>query len=120
MSKAEEQFALQVRAVGLPEPEREYRFHPTRRWRFDFAWPELKLAVEIEGITFYGKNKNGSMKLGRHQTAKGLTNDCEKYGEAMLLKWDVYRCTQEFVKKGIAIDMVQKLLRLKQEGFDKA
>lgn len=116
MSKAEEEFALQVRAVGLPEPEREFRFHPTRRWRFDFAWPDKKLAVEVEGITYFGKNKNGTMRLGRHQTAKGITGDCEKYGEAMLLGWNVYRCTQEFVKNGTAIDMVQKLIAATSEG----
>lgn len=112
MSKAEELFARHVRAVGLPEPEREHRFHPTRRWRFDFAWPERKLAVEIEGVTYFGKNKNGTQKLGRHQTAKGMSGDCEKYGEAMLLGWNVYRCTQDLVKNGSAIDTVLKLFEL--------
>lgn len=110
MSKAEDEFLLHIRAHKLPEPEREYRFHPTRRWRFDFAWPNQKFAVEIEGITHYGKNKNGSMKLGRHQTAKGLEADCEKYGEAMKLGWSVYRCTQNMVKQGAAIEMVKELL----------
>lgn len=27
----------------------EYRFHPTRKWRFDFAIPHIKVAIEIEG-----------------------------------------------------------------------
>ena len=39
MSEAEETFAAQLKADGFPPFEREYRFHPTRRWRFDFAWP---------------------------------------------------------------------------------
>ena len=109
MSKAEEELAWHIKIHKLPEPEREYRFHPTRRWRFDFAWPEIKLAVEVEGVTYYGKNKDGSMKLGRHQTAKGLEKDCEKYGEAMLLGWNVYRCTQGMVKSAEAIKMIELL-----------
>lgn len=41
MSLGEETLLLQLRALKLPAPEREYRFHPGRRWRFDFAWPSL-------------------------------------------------------------------------------
>lgn len=37
----------QVRAAGLPAPVTEHRFHPVRRWRFDFAWPDEHLALEI-------------------------------------------------------------------------
>ena len=93
---------------------RECRFHPTRRWRFDFAWESLALAVEIEGVTYYGKNKNGTMKLGRHQTGKGMESDCEKYGEAMKLGWTVYRCTQGMVKSGVAIETIKCLIELKE------
>ena len=113
MSKAEELLALQLRAEGIDGWIRECRFHPTRRWRFDFAWESAMLAVEVEGITFYGKNKNGTMRLGRHQTAKGLESDCEKYGQAMLLGWAVYRCTQGMVKSGAAIDTIKRLLEMK-------
>lgn len=27
----------------------EHRFHPFREWRFDYAIPELKIALEVEG-----------------------------------------------------------------------
>lgn len=76
---AEEAFLREwlVRAPTLP-PEREFRFHPERRWRFDFAWPSIKLAVEIEG-------------RGRHQTVVGYRRDCEKYNEAARLGWRVLR-----------------------------
>jgi len=109
-SQAEELFNFQLKALKLGPFEREFHFHSTRKWRFDFAWPELKLAVEVEGTTSYGKNKDGSMRLGRHQTAKGVEEDCIKYGEAMLLGWRVYRCTTKMVKSGIAINTVEKLL----------
>lgn len=114
MSKAEETLSQHIQLFGLPEPVREHRFHPTRRWRFDFAWPDLKLACEVEGVTRYGKNKNGSMKLGRHQSAKGIEGDLEKYQEAMLLGWDVYRCSQSMIKKGVAIDTLKTMMELKQ------
>ena len=114
MSKIEETLALQLRAEKIDGWVRECRFHPTRRWRFDFAWEVEMLAVEVEGITFYGKNKNGTMKLGRHQTGKGAETDCEKYGAAMLLGWDVYRCTQGMIKSGAAIDTIKRLLEMKK------
>ncbi len=65
-------------------PEQEYRFHPDRKWRFDFAWPDSRLAVEIEGLTRGG---------GRHQRMTGYTSDCEKYREAVRLGWRVLRYT---------------------------
>lgn len=77
---AEEAFAIAVASVNLMDRgmSREYRFHPDRRWRFDFAWPDLALAVEIEG-------------RGRHQTVVGFRHDCEKYNEAIAGGWRVMR-----------------------------
>lgn len=56
----------------------EYQFHPTRKWRLDFAIPELKIAIEIEG-------------RGRHQTIKGVRNDLEKYNTAVEMGWKLFR-----------------------------
>lgn len=109
MSKAEEQLALHLKALKI-EFEREYRFHPTRRWRFDFAIPDIKIAIEVEGITCYGKNRDGSMKLGRHQTKKGFEADLEKYREAMKLGWNIFRCSPDMVKSGKAIETIELLV----------
>lgn len=62
--------------------ELEVRFHPTRRWRFDVAIHELKLAFEIEGGTWRG---------GRHVNPIGFAKDCEKYNEAVKRGWKVFR-----------------------------
>lgn len=90
MSAAEEQFATEL-MYAMPslalKPEREYKFHQTRRWRLDFAWPAEKLAVEIEG-------------RGRHQTFMGFAKDAEKYNAALLLGWRVLRYPAAFVKPG--------------------
>lgn len=52
-------FDLDCRLRNLPAPVAEYRFHETRKWRFDHAWPDRKLALEIDG----GVWQNGG---GRH------------------------------------------------------
>ena len=108
-SKGEAYLELELRSrdIGF---RREVRFHQTRRWRFDFVIIGTKLAIEVEGITSYGRNKNGSMKLGRHQTAKGIEADLIKYQEAMKLGWTVYRCSQGMVESGAAIETILLLL----------
>lgn len=90
-SDLEETFLLAWRQIAqhMPEPVREYRFHPARRWRFDFAWPEQRVAVEIEG---------GAWVQGRHTRGAGYTNDCEKYNSAMLEGWRVLRFTGDMLK----------------------
>lgn len=87
-SDLEESFLLLFRAecqrnnIRLPYPEREYRFHPTRKWRFDFAWPELQVAVEIDG---------GGWTGGRHSTGAGMAQDCDKRNAATARGWKVLR-----------------------------
>lgn len=101
VSKAEEHLALQIRAVKLPEPVREHRFHETRKWRFDFAYPAQKLAIEVEGGVWSG---------GRHTRGSGFTKDCEKYNAALMNGWRVYRCTPDMIKKGIVVADLSILL----------
>jgi hypothetical protein len=60
----------------------EHRFHETRRWRFDFAHPASKVAVEIEGGIFIA---------GRHTRGAGFVGDCEKLNTAQLMGWIIYR-----------------------------
>lgn len=79
-------------------------------WRFDFALPELSLAVEIEGITHYGRTRGGKMALGRHQSATGIEGDLQKYDAAMRLGWTVYRCSQHMVRAGHAVETIAILV----------
>ena len=73
---------------GAENVKMEYRFHPVRRWRFDYAIPEVKLAVEYHGHAgFVGGKVSG------HSTIKGLTNDCEKMNRAHALGWRVLAFT---------------------------
>lgn len=102
VSQLEETFAIHVRSFGLDVGMvREYKFHPERRWRLDFAWPEQMLAVEIEGGTWGG---------GRHTTGAGFEKDCEKYAEALVLGWRVLRVTGTQVRKGQAVGWLKRVL----------
>ena len=94
-------FAQQVYDARLSEPDREYRFHPSRRWRFDFAWPREKIAVEIEG---------GVYSQGRHTRGRGFTEDCIKYNAAAALGWRVFRYPSALVEDGSAIKQITNVL----------
>lgn len=69
--------------------KREYIFHPTRKWRFDYAWPDKKIAIEFEGGTFI---------RGGHTRGAGYAKNCEKYNQAALLGWKVYRFTPDMMR----------------------
>lgn len=81
-SPLEARFALLWRSLGGPPLEREFRFHPTRKWRADFAHLPSRTLIEIEG---------GIWVRGRHTTPKGFAADAEKYLEAALAGWRVLR-----------------------------
>ncbi|HBC3499787.1 TPA: hypothetical protein KDY90_002567 [Vibrio parahaemolyticus] len=71
---------IQRNLLGLPEYKTEVLFHPKRKWRMDYAWPELKIALEVHG---------GTHSNGRHTRGIGFANDREKMNEAQLLGWIV-------------------------------
>lgn len=91
-SPAEAAFDEYLRLHYVTGYVREYSFHATRDWRFDFAWPKQRFAVEIEGIT------GGAG--GRHQRPEGFVEDCEKYEAALLMGWTVYRIPPSWIHKG--------------------
>ena len=87
---------------------REFRFHPERKWRFDFAVIEHKdlqgeggLAIEIDG---------GSWIQGRHNTGSGSASDREKFNEATRLKWRVLKFTPRQVERGEALQFIRRVL----------
>ena len=103
-SKGELEFASQLKELDFLDWEEEYVFLKPRRFRFDFAWPEHMIAVEIEG---------GTYTQGRHVTGTGFAKDCEKYNLATLNGWRVYRFTTQMVKDGTAIGFMHGFLGIK-------
>lgn len=106
-SALEEALAAQLAAARVPAAEREHRFAPPRRWRFDFAWPAAKVAVEVEG---------GLYTLGRHVRPAGYAADCEKYNEAQLRGWRVLRVTEQHIRGGDAVSWVRRALAGANDG----
>ena len=106
----QKELALCIDATkSLPSPVLEYIFHPSRKWRFDLAWPDCKFAVEIQG---------GVYSEGRHTRGRGYTNDCEKLAEAVCLGWRVIYVTTEQIKSGQALAWIERILNPKKDNND--
>lgn len=88
-----------IEDAGLPEPLLEHRFHEERKWRFDLAWPDQKVAIECEG---------GIWIQGRHSRGAGMEADMEKYNSAQLLGWTVLRYSTGQIKQGLPIDDLKR------------
>jgi len=93
-------------ASAWPEPEREVRFHPVRRWRFDFAWPAHRVAVEMDGGIFTG---------GRHVRGPQYSAGCEKRNAAVVLGWRVLTYTTLDIRKR-PTQMIEEIISLLEQG----
>lgn len=100
---------------GLPEPETEYKFHPDRKWRFDFAW-----VLEGEGaFEEYGVDRGLAMEVeggvwisGRHSRGSGFVKDMEKYNEAAAMGWRVLRVQPKDLCTQATVNLVKRCLGL--------
>jgi hypothetical protein len=82
-----DQLLIIIKKVFGPRPVvTEHRFHPKRMWRFDYAIPSLKIAIEYQG---HGAMNGGSKHVGGHASVKGLSSDAEKFNQAEVLGWRV-------------------------------
>ena len=100
-SQLEAELALQIKALGLPEPIREYQAIKGRKFRFDFAWLEQRLLVEVNG---------GTYTQGAHSTGLGIARDYEKANLAVLQGWRVLTFDGKAVKDGTAVEVIRKAL----------
>jgi very-short-patch-repair endonuclease len=98
-------FLSLLKREGIPLPVSEYRFHPSRKWRFDFAFCQHLVAVEVEGGVFSG---------GRHSRGAGFRKDCEKYNSAASLGWRVLRVLPEQLCDLQTIALIRETLNYKR------
>jgi len=82
----------------------EHKFHPKRKWRFDLACPEQRIAIEIEGGVFI---------KGAHGSITGILRDVEKYNEATSLGWRVIRAIPTKITLAQIEVLVKKIINLK-------
>jgi very-short-patch-repair endonuclease len=80
-SKLEEDLFQEMKLYGLPMPERQFRFHPTRRWAADFCFVDAKIIVEVSG---------GLYVTGRHNRGAQMEQEYEKINEAQKLGYRVF------------------------------
>jgi very-short-patch-repair endonuclease len=109
MSELEETLLFQMRAVGLPEPEREAQLVPGRKFKVDFYWPAHHLVVEVEGGIYGGAG-------GAHSRPANIIRDIEKYNALALLGYKVLRVHSEMVRDGRALTLVERALNGEERG----
>lgn len=86
---------------GLPRPTPELKFHPSRKWRFDYAWPDLMIALEVEGGIFVG---------GRHSGGMGMKDDFDKYNEAAILGWRIIKVVPKELMHRSTMQLLRRAL----------
>ena len=91
-------FTLLCKSELGVECVKEFKFHPVRKWRFDYAIPSALVALEVEGGVWTG---------GRHINPKGFLNDMEKYNSATLMGWSVYRTTPDDLYTGKTLKLLK-------------
>ena len=92
------------KACGLPEAVTEFRFHPVRTWRFDFAFIPQRLAVEVEGAVWV---------QGRHTRGSGFVKDIEKYNAATSKGWHILRVQPKDLNTAATADLIAQTLACK-------
>lgn len=95
------------RCAGLPAPVAEYRFCPERKWRVDYAWPGLKVALEVEGAVWV---------QGRHTRGSGFVKDMEKYNTLAAQGWRLLRCTPAEIKNMKVLRLLSETLNQKRRS----
>ena len=93
-------------SIGI-ECSKEYKFHPTRKWRFDYAIPEHKIAIEVDG---------GVWVNGRHNRASGYIKDLEKFNAAGSMGWTVLKFTPNELYKGATFDLIKETVKNIKNG----
>lgn len=106
-NKWQDAYALQIKQAGIIRPIEEYQAIPNRKFRWDFAWPECLILVEIQG-GIWSSGKSG------HSTGTGINRDCEKGNLANLASFCCLSFTSDQIRNGMALEQTKEALRLFQ------
>ena len=117
MSALEDTLAAHIKLLGLPEPIREYVAIPGRRFRWDFAWPNFRLLLEVQGGTW---GKGGKGGAGAHSGGVAASRDCEKGNLATCAGWRTLSVTTDQIRKGQAVRFLQQFFSTDAQPGDAA
>jgi len=96
-------FAQLCKQSGLPEPVAEYKFHAVRKWRMDYAWPEHRVALEVDGGVWTG---------GKHGRGSGIVKDQEKGNHAACMGWVVIRCVPKDLHSAATFAFLKQAMKV--------
>jgi len=108
MSDLELLLLTQIRQARLPEPEQQVAIIPRRRYKFDFVYPRLMVAIEVDGGTW---KQTGQGRSAGHAHPARITHDNEKRNIARLLGWRVFQFDTTAINDGSALEMVRELVQ---------
>lgn len=86
--------------------EAEYRFHPSRKWRFDLATVCCMVAVECNG---------GIWSRGRHSRGAGLQSDYDKLNSATSHGWTVFQFSTEDIMSGRDVQFLKDFVSIRKQ-----
>lgn len=93
-----------IEQAGLPLGEAQVKGIPGRKFAFDRAWPEQKVAVDVNGSTFV---------RGGHSTGLGIERDCIKACLAAINGWLYLPLTKHMIEDGRAVDIIAIALKVR-------
>lgn len=104
-SKLEDLVAHRIELAGLPVPTRQYRWATDvkRQYRSDFAWPEARLLVEVQGGIW-------AADPGRHNRGSGYEADLSRSNLAVLLGYRMLCFSERMIRSGDAVRSITQAL----------
>lgn len=96
---------LKEAKIAAPVAEHGFAKDEGRRFRFDYSWPDVKVAIEVEG---------GIWSRGSHGRGTGIVRDMEKGNLAAVKGWTVLRLTPQQLPTIGTIDLLQRAFHLKE------
>ena len=88
---------------GLTEPVAEFKFMPERKFRFDFAWPTQKVALECQGGIF-------ARIPGGHNRGAQIRKEHEKRNLAAAAGWRILYCETETICTMETVELIRRSL----------
>ena len=102
--------------AGLPLPDSEFRFHETRRWRWDFCWPSYDFSTHIPDPCIVGglalEVQGGIWSRGAHGRGTGITRDHEKFSEGAALGWRLLLVEPKDLCSPATMDLIRRALEV--------